>query len=144
MDHSRRLKFSSIFVLGLLLVSLLEILPEIWFGDFSSIPIEDGTPANILLITKIFVSVVSVICLLPSVYIGIKGLKIAYNPDSSKAHIVWGCIVFVFTVIGAIAALLDFLNQVEGVSIFRFLSILVDVVVLFEYVQSSIAIAKEN
>ena len=41
---------------------------------------------------------------LPSFYVGIKGLKVAKNPDKSKAHIVWAVIMLVFAIISVLAA----------------------------------------
>ena len=36
---------------------------------------------------------------------GIKGLKIAKNPDTSKAHIVWAMILLVLTAISILSAI---------------------------------------
>ena len=47
--------------------------------------------------------VVTLILHLPSFYVGFKGLKVAKNPDNSKAHIVWATILLVFAVISVLS-----------------------------------------
>ena len=43
--------------------------------------------------------------LLPQVYVGIKGMKFAENPDSSKAHIVWAIVLAILAGISAVSAI---------------------------------------
>ena len=93
MEQSRKyLKLSSILVLIFSGLTLINIIYELVFAEFTDVEIPDGMPANILLITKIVIAVISVLLLLPRLYIGFKGLKIANNPDSSRGHIIWGMI----------------------------------------------------
>ena len=47
--------------------------------------------------------VVTLILHLPSFYVGFKGLKVAKNPDNSKAHIIWATILLVFAVISVLS-----------------------------------------
>ena len=145
MEQSRKnLKTTSIVVLALAGLSLLNILFELFFGEFKetidNATIPDGAPDNIILITQIFILVVSVLILLPQVYIGIKGLKIANKPDTSKGHIVWGIILVVFTAAGLIT---PFVALVQGngtvfENVAELLSIAVDVMILVEYVKFAI------
>ena len=82
--------------------------------------------------------------LLPQLYIGIKGLKIAKRPDSSKGHIIWGVILVVFAACGLISPLVAFL-QGDGeafANASEFLSIAVDVTVLAGYVKNAIDVRK--
>ena len=146
MEQSRKyLKTSSIIVLALAGLSLLNILFELFFGELNgalnNAAISEGAPDNIALITRIFILVVSLLILLPQAYIGIKGLKIAKKPDSSKGHIVWGIILMVFTAAGLISPLLAL---VQGVDAFgnasKLCSIAVDVFILFEYVKYARAV----
>ena len=51
----------------------------------------------------VVVWVVTLILHLPSFYVGFKGLKVAKNPDNSKAHIVWATILLVFAVISVLS-----------------------------------------
>ena len=97
------------------------------------------------MIAKIFVLAVSVLILLPQVYIGLKGLKMAKEPDSSIGHIVWGVIVTAFTAMGLISAFVAFVqgNGVAFANVAQFLSIAVDVAILVGYVKLAIAVRKE-
>ena len=146
MDSTKNLKASSGIVLGLAILSLINILYELFFGELSGelngAAIPDGSPENVILITQVFVAVVSLIMLLPQFYVGIKGLKVAAHPDDSKTHIVWGIILIVFTGIGLLSPLLAFL-QGDGdafANVSEFLSITVDFSVLIAYVKFAIAV----
>lgn len=149
MEQTRKnLKTSSVIVLVLAGLSLLNILFGLFFGELSgelnNAEIPEGAPGNIVLITQIFVLVVSLLLLLPQVYIGIKGLRIAKNPNASKGHIVWGIILIVFTAIGLLSPLLALVqgNGEAFANVSDLLSIAVDVFVLFEYVKYAIAVRK--
>ena len=149
MEQARKkLKTSSIIVLALAGLSLLNLIFGIFFGDLNTelnnATIPDGSPDNVILIAKIFVLVVSILMLLPQLYIGLKGLKMAKKPDSSRGHIVWGIILIVFTAMGLFSPLSAFL-QGDGdafANVAEFMSIAVDVVVLFEFVKYARAVRK--
>ena len=142
MEQARKnLKTSSIIVLVLAGLSLINILFELFFGEFSKalsgVTIPEGAPENIVLIAQIFVLAVSLLILLPQVYIGIKGLKIAKKPDSSRGHIIWGIILLVFTSFGLISPFVALIqkNGEAFDNISELCSIAVDVFILFEYVK---------
>ena len=151
MEKTRKnLKISSIIVLAFAGVSFFEILFGLFFGEFNealnSAAIPEGSPENIVLITQIFILVVSFLLLLPHAYIGIKGLKIAKSPDSSRGHIIWGIILIVLTAIGLIS---PFLALVQGNgkafdNIADLCSITVDVFILYEYIRYAIAVRNGN
>ena len=147
MEKTRKnLKTSSIVVLALAGLSLLNIIFELFFGELNkelnSAVIPDGAPDNIVLIAQIFVLIISILLLLPHLYIGIKGLKIAKNPDASKGHIVWGIILIVLTVIEFFSPLLALIQGNGGAfaNISEMCSIAVDIFVLFEYVKYARAV----
>lgn len=129
-------------------LSLHNILFELFFGDLSgelnNATIPEGAPGNVVLIAQIFILVVSVLMLLPQAYIGIKGLKIAKKPNSSKGHIVWGIILVVLTAAGLISPLVSFLqgNGEAFANVAEFLSIAVDVAVLAGYVKFAMNVRK--
>jgi hypothetical protein len=149
MEQTRKnLKTSSIIVLALAGLSLLNALFEIFFGELNKelkgAVIPEGAPDNVVLIAQIFVLVISFLFFLPQLYIGIKGLKISKKPDSSKAHIVWGIILVVWTAIGLLSPLFA-LIQGNGNTFENFASvcsIAVDVFILFEYVKYARAVRK--
>ena len=145
MEQSRKnLKNSSIIVLALAGLSVLNILFELFLGELNNATFPEGAQGNVVLIAQIFILVVSVLMLLPHAYIGIKGLKIAKKPNSSIGHIVWGIILVVFTAAGLISPLVSFLqgNGEAFGNISEFLSIAVDVAVLVGYVKFAMNVRK--
>ena len=146
MEQTRKnFKISSIVILALAGFSLLQIVFEILFGEINSAVIPESAPDNILLITKIFLLSVAALLLIPNVYIGIKGLRIAKNPNSSKGHIVWAIILLVFAVLSLIDPVVNFVKN-GGVyeNLSSFLSLTVEVLVYFEYIKYGMEIAKAN
>ena len=136
MEQARKnLKNMSIVVLLLAAATLVQIVTELMLGELNSVEIPAGSPDNILLITKVFIMVITLLMLIPSVYVGIKGLRVAKNPNKSKGHIVWAVIILVFSASGIIepaTAILEQGSVKENVS--SIANILIDVVVYVEYV----------
>ena len=149
MKNTRNLKNYSVIALGLAFLSLINIIFELFFGELNkeliNASIPEGSPENIVLITKVFVLVVSLFVILPQIYIGFKGIKIAKNPNRSIGHIIWGIILVIFT---AGALITPFLALIKGEDALangsELLSIGVDVFVLVEYVKYAIAVRNEN
>ena len=140
----KRLKLSSIVVLVFAGVHLIQIISELMFGEINNAIIPEGAPDNILLITKIILLSVSILLLLPQIYIGIKGIKIAKNPTAAKGHIVWAIILFVFAVLGLVEPIVNIINRGglydNGTTIFSFL---LEVMVYFDYIKYAIAVSKD-
>lgn len=146
MENSRKqLKTSSILLLILAGLTALNAAFEIIFGAIANAEIPEGSPDNILLITQIVLAVVTLLMLLPQIYIGVKGLKIAKKPNSSKGHIVWGIILLVFTILSLVPLIVAIVN-LEDVfaNVAGALSIAVDASILFAYVKHAIIISKAN
>ena len=142
----KKLKAVSIVVLALAGLSMLNLAFELFFGEsFNSAEIPEGSPDNIILIAKIVVAVISFIVLLPQIYIGFKGIKVANNPDSSRAHIIWGFILFVLTLISLISPLMAII-KLEDVfaNVAQFLSVAVDAAILFSYIRFSKMVSEGN
>ena len=131
----------SVVILILTGLSLINIIFELFFGalnkEFYNVAIPAGSPENIILIAQIVVLVVSVLISLPHIYIGIKGLKMAKNPDASRGHIVWGNILIVVTAIGLIAPIFALVQNTGDMigNIAQLCSIVADVIILIEYVK---------
>ena len=145
METRNHLKVSSIVILLFAGFSLLQIVSELLFGELNNASIPDGAPNNILLITKIFLLCVSVLLLIPSVYVGVKGLKVAKKPDSSKGHIVLATIILVIAVLNLIDPVLGFINKEDFTeTLGAAFSVLLEIVIYFDYVKYAKAVAKEN
>ena len=144
MEQTRKnLKLSSIVVLVLAGFSMLQVVCELFFGELSNAIIQEGAPDNILLITRIILFSFALLLMLPGIYIGIKGLRIAKKPNSSKGHIVWGIILLVLTSLSLISPVVDIINNgFKYDSISEFLRVAVEVTVFFEYIKYAIALRK--
>jgi hypothetical protein len=144
MEQTRKyLKLSSIAVLVLAGFFMLQVVCELLFGELSNAIIPEDVSYNILLITQIVIFTFALLFTLPNIYIWIKGLRIAKKPDSSKAHIVWGIILLVFTILSFISPVVDLINNgLKYGNISEFLSIAVEASVFFEYIKYAIAVRK--
>ena len=143
MEQSRKhLKISSIVVLVFTLGTIFNLVAGLI--DLNGATSPDGAPDNILLITKTILMVVSSILLLPQVYVGVKGLKVASNPDSSKLHIIVATIVFVFTLISLVSPAIALIEGSSDESIGTLLGIAIEASVYFDYIMAARAVAKEN
>lgn len=144
MEQTRKnLKLSSIVVLIFAGLSLIEVVCELLLGTFGKVAVPEGAPENILLITRIFLFSFALLLTLPSIYIGVKGLRIAKNPNSSKGHIVWAIILLVIASLSLINPVAGCVNngfQYENIR--AILSIAVEILVLAEYSKYAIAVRK--
>ena len=146
MEQTRKqLKISSFLVLLFAGLSLLNLISELAFGEINNAAMPEGAPENILLITKIILISLSVIFLLPQIYVGVKGFMEAKNPTFARAHIVWAKILFVLSVIAMITPLVEIFkwNSVFA-NVSEFFSILVEALVFFEYIKYATAFSKGN
>ena len=143
MDSRKGLKISSIVVLIFAVVSVLNIVSELLFGDLNNAEIPAGSPDNILLITKIILLAVSFVLLLPQIYIGLKGLKLAKYPDSSRLHIVIGIILLVLTAVDLISPMISVIKM-ESVfqNVSELCGVIVEVMVYYEYVKYARAVSQ--
>ncbi len=146
MEQARKhLKKTSIVVLIFAGLSLISIVAQLIWGDFSQASIPEGSPDNILLITKMVLLAISLLLLIPDVYIGIKGLKVAKKPNSSKGHIVWAIILFVLSIISLISSVVGlFSTESIGENISDIFSVLLEILIYFEYIKYAKMVAKSN
>ena len=145
MEKTRKnLKITSIILLIMAGSSMLNILGEIFFGEFNNVG-SDVAPANIVLITKIILVAFSTLLLWPQIYVGVKGIKIAKEPTSSRMHIFWATVLLILSVVGLISPVVE-LVQAGSVyqNIGAILSLLIEVCLYYEYISYSKAIAKAN
>lgn len=144
MTKSRtQLKIASIIVLIFTALSLFNIVAGLVFGELPKAEIPDDAPENLLLITQIFVLVITAIMLIPQVYVGVKGIKVANKPTSSKAHIIWAIILLAFAV-GALATPISAIVTMEDVvsNVFSIISIAAEIVVFLIYIKSATAVSR--
>ena len=144
MEKSRKnLRFESIIIVLFAALSLIQIIADLIWGDINSATVPAGAPANILMITKIVILAVTVLLLLPKFYVGFKGMKVAKNPDKSKAHITWAKIVFVFAILGFIDPTLAIINGGNlGDNLSTICSYIVEAIIYSEYIKFAKEVSK--
>lgn len=141
MEQTRKnFKITSIIILALAGATLLNLVAGLAFGDFNT----EGVSSDELLVTKIFILVVSFIMLLPQIYIGIKGLLIAKKSVKSKGHIIWAIILFAFSVLNLIDSGIGMITKEGMGTATGILSIVVEAFAYFEYIKLGREILKET
>ena len=115
----------------------------VWGEELNNATVPEGAPDNIIAIAKVFLLVLSLLFLLPEVYVGIKGLRMAKNPNSSKGHIIWAGIIFVLTVVGIISPLINFIKGVNTYdNISTVLSLGLNASIYFDYIKYAYLVSK--
>jgi uncharacterized membrane protein len=133
--NKKNLKILSILILALAVYSLIRIVLSVFSIDLNPEDLTDGASATHLLIGQIFVCVVSVILLIPQIFVGIKGIKVSNNPDSSKAHIVWAVILTVLSVIGILSPASELIKGVAVLdNLLAVADMALDVIIYIEYI----------
>ena len=146
MEQNRKhLKISSWIILLFAALTFVQLLSELAWGEINHAVIPDGAPENVVDIAKIFISVVTLLCLIPEVYVGIKGLRVAKNPNSSKAHIIVAIVIFVFTLISLVSPVIRFFGGEDTRdNISTVFSLLLNASIYFDYIKYARLVAKEN
>ena len=133
--NKKNLKILSILILALAVYSLIRIVLSVFLIDLNPENLTDGASATHLLIGQIFVCVVSVILLIPQIFVGIKGIKVSNNPDSSKAHIVWAVILTVLSVIGILSPASELIKGVAVLdNLLAVVDMVLDAIIYIEYI----------
>ena len=108
----RKLMAFSIFILGFAVYTLVSLGLELFLGNgFENLTVPEGAPENIIGITKMFIIAVTLVLVLPQIYVGIKGVRVARNPDSSGGHIFWAVVLFIFALVGIVSAVINIVNN---------------------------------
>ena len=144
MEKSKKyLKICSILMLVFAGLTILNLAAEIIFGELNSAEIPEGAPDNILLITKIFLMSFSFLLTLPQIYLGIKGVMIAKNPDSSQKHIILAMVLLGLLILGLISPAISIVKKEDvGENVSNVLSVLVEILIYIDYIQYARAVAK--
>ena len=129
------LKEASFLVLLFTAFSFIRMIIQLFVG-FEADPTQVGVSHEIIVATMIVVFVVGLILLLPQLYVGVKGMKIAKNPTSSKGHIVWAVILLVFSAFGIISTVTSIAEQINVVdNVITLVDHALDVIVYCMYIK---------
>lgn len=129
------LKEASFLVLLFTAFSFIRMIIQVFVG-FEADPTQVGVSHEIIVVTMIVMFVVGLILLLPQLYVGVKGMKIAKNPTSSKGHIVWAVILLVFSAFGIISTVTSIAEQLNVVdNVITLVDHALDVIVYCMYIK---------
>ena len=135
-ESKRNLKVLSIVILAMAVYSLIRVVLSVFTMDFDVNNLPDGATASIVLAGQIAVCVISLILLLPQVFVGVKGIKVSNTPDSSKAHIVWAVILAVFSILGVISPVSNLIQNTDVVgNLFEVADMVIDAVIYIVYIK---------
>ena len=136
MRSRKHLKVISIIILIFAGFTLINVVSEFAFGDTSAIMAPEGTPEGIISALKGIIFGASLLLLLPQIYIGVKGIKVANHPDFSKGHIAWAIILLIIAFIALVFPIVGLIqmNDVIG-NISTMLSAIVDIIIYFCYIK---------
>lgn len=137
MENSRiHLKEASFLVLLFTAFSFIRMLIQLFVVGFEVDPAQVGVSHEIVVAAMIVLFVISMILLLPQLYIGVKGMKIAKNPTSSKGHIVWAVILLAFSVFSIISTVSNIAEQINVVdNVITLVDHALDVIVYCMYIK---------
>lgn len=128
MEKNRKeLKSFSILILALVALSLIRAIVNVCLNGVPQISATEGLTKEMIQVVSIIALVVSLLLLLPQIYVGVKGIKIANGAPSGKAHIVWAIILAVCAVIALISAISALIKAFNFDSILNLIDPAVDV-----------------
>lgn len=133
MEKSRKyLKVMSEIILICLAFSFIRTILEVLLVNVNV----DNASTQFIIIAKIMLCVIYALLYAPQIYIGVKGIKVANTPDSSKAHIVWAVIFLIFAVLSIISSVSGLIKaeDVTG-NIFVLIDATIDFVLYILYVK---------
>lgn len=112
MEKSKKnLRDLSIVVLIFAALSLIRVIVSfILSEEVAKAELPEGMTVEVVEIAIIVLFIVSLICLIPQIYVGFKGLRMAKSPDKSRAHIVWAIILLVFSVIAVATPITELID----------------------------------
>ena len=130
------LKEASFLVLLFTAFSFIRMIIQIFVVGFEVDPAQVGASHEIVVVAMIITFVISLILLLPQLYVGVKGMKIAKNPTSSKGHIVWAVILLVFSAFGIVSTVSSIAEQINVIdNVITLVDHALDVIVYCMYIK---------
>ena len=144
MNNSRsHLKEASFLVLLFTAFSFIRMIIQFFVVGFEVDPAQVGASHEFIVAAMLVMFVISLILLLPQLYVGVKGMKIAKNPTSTKGHIVWAVILLVFSAFSIISTVSSIAEQINIVdNIITLFDHALDVIVYCMYINYATRVLK--
>ena len=142
----KNLKIISILILVLVVFSLARMIVDVCkngFGDIGELP--EGVSPEVGEVLVVIVWAIGVLFLLPQVYIGIKGIKLATNPSSvtGRAHLVWAAVMTILSVLSVISCISKISQGYTSEKFWSLFDVLLNVLVFCTYYYYARKIANE-
>ena len=99
----KNLKIASWLVLVMVAFSAVRMIVDAALKGFEVKEVPEGMTEDIVRIALIVAFALGFVVLLPQIYVGIKGLKVANAPCLAKGHIVWATILLVIALLSLIS-----------------------------------------
>ena len=144
MEQKRKnLKVVSAIVLVFTGLTFLRTAVGYLFTDQGVAILPDGSSVILQLIVRLIMVAVTLVFMLPQIYVGVKGLRIAKNPAPAKAHVVWAWILLIVTVLGLIEPVTTIVQRASlSGNAYALFSGLLSAVVYIVYIRCAKAVAK--
>ena len=107
MDKKKDLKVVSIVILALVGLSLIRMIVGACIDGIPQIQATEGLSKDIIKIASTIAFALAFVLLLPQVYIGVKGIKIANGGAFGKAPFVWTIILAILAAVATVSAIVD-------------------------------------
>ena len=141
----KSLKEYSVVILIFAALSLVRLIVDFCVNGFSAPTISiEGATEEMIKIAVIIAFVLSLLLLIPDVYVGFKGLKEAKNPTGARAHIVWALVLSIINLIAGISSVVEITKGFDVDKLLRLLDVLVDTALFFVYYLTAKKIASKN
>ena len=146
MEKERKsLKELSILVLVFVGLSLIRMVVDVVINGFTSTPLIKGLTQDAANIIFIVSFIISLLFLIPEIYVGYKGIKISQKPNNSKSHIIFAKVIFVLIIISLVGTILELVKGANlAINIFTLADILIDAVLYYLYIKYANKIRKQH
>lgn len=136
MEKNRKdLKAYSIVILAFVALVLIQNIIELCVAGLPQpTEIPEGMTEEIYKIAVIVILVISFIFLIPQVYIGVKGIMVANNPEiGGKAHIGWAFALAIISALALISSISDLIKVFNVPNVLTVITTAIDVIVFIYY-----------
>ena len=139
----KNLRDSSLLVLFFVVLSAIRKIVDAVVNGFEVKEVPEGMTEDVVRIIMVAGFVLSFVVLLPQIYVGIKGLKIAKEPSAAKGHIVWAVILLAFAVIAVFSPISSILKADHiGANVLELINCALDIAVYVLFLIPALEIRK--
>ena len=136
MEKNRKdLRIYSIVILALVALVLIRNIVSVCVNGLPPITeIPEGFTKETVEIIKIISFALTFVVLIPQVFVGLKGIKVANNPDvRGEAHMVWAIILAVLSAVAVISGIIDLVKKFDVDLLLAVINNVLDVCIFIGY-----------